>query len=311
MNLFDTDFIPAYVKLHKSGELKKRGRQLWDSMNNCKLCPRNCEKNRIEGETGVCKAGFALKISSVHPHFGEEDPLVGKNGSGTIFFTHCCLRCVFCLNFDISIEGAGHNISIGSLAENMLTLQNMGCYNINLVTPTHFSPHIILAIDKAAEKGLKIPIVYNTCGYEKLETLKILDGIIDIYLPDFKYINSEFSGTYSSKASDYPSRVKEALLEMHRQVGVAKPNKNGIMQRGLMIRHLVMPNNVSGTQQVIQWIADNLPHDTYINLMSQYRPYYKAMQFADISRGLTNTEYDNAIIEAKQAGLTNLEIQGF
>ena len=193
----------------------------------------------------------------------------------------------------------------------MLKLQETGCPNINFVTPTHYSPHILLAVDKAASKGLRIPLVYNTCGWERVEILKILDGIVDIYLPDFKYWDGEKAAKYSSGAESYPEVTRKALLEMHRQVGVAKPSANGLMRRGLMIRHLVMPNNVSGSEEVMEWIAENLPKDTYVNIMSQYTPHYKAKNYPEISRRITRDEYADAIMHAKAAGLTNLEIQGY
>jgi len=305
------NFEPGYLKLHKSGELKRRGEKLWKLMESCKLCPRMCGVNKLKGEKGFCNANSQLEISAYHPHFGEEKPLVGKGGSGTIFLTNCSLRCVFCINWDISQGGEGVRRSIDEFAGMMLILQKMGCPNINFVTPTHYSPHIILAVDKAASKGLRIPLVYNTCGWERVEILKVLDGIIDIYLPDFKYSNGEMASKYSSGAFSYPEITKKALLEMYRQVGTARPASDGLMYRGLMIRHLVMPNNVSGTKEVIKWIAGNLPKDTYLNLMSQYRPVYKAMQYPEISRKITRQEYMEAIKHAESTGLTNLEIQGY
>ena len=193
----------------------------------------------------------------------------------------------------------------------MLHLQKIGCHNINFVTPTHYSPHIVLAVDIAAGKGLRLPLVYNTCGWERLEILKKLDGIVDIYLPDFKYSDGKMAAKYSSAAETYPEITKAALLEMHRQVGVAKPAKDGLMYRGLMIRHLVMPNRVGGTKKVIEWIAQNLPKDTYLNIMSQYRPMYKAFDYTQIARRITRKEYAEAIEWAKKAGLTNLDIQGY
>jgi len=193
----------------------------------------------------------------------------------------------------------------------MLRLQKAGCHNINLVTPTHYSPHIVLAVDIAASKGLKIPLVYNTCGWERMEILKLLDGVIDIYLPDFKYSDSKIAAKYSSEARSYPGIAKEALLEMHRQVGVAKPAKDGLIYSGLMIRHLVMPNNVGGTKEVIKWIAENLPSDTYLNIMSQYRPMYKAFDYPEISRRITYEEYKEAVKHAGDSGLTNLDIQEY
>ena len=307
----DPDFEPAYLTLYRSGELKNRGEELWNMMKSCELCPRKCGTNRLDGDEGFCQASSQLEISSYHPHFGEEDSLVGKGGSGTIFFTNCGLRCVFCINWEISQGGRGKSASVEDMAQMMLKLQEMGCHNINLVTPTHYSPHIVLAVNMAAGKGLRLPLVYNTCGWERPEIVKKLDGIVDIYLPDFKYSSGKMAAKYSSDAETYPEITKAALLEMHRQVGVAKPASDGLMYRGLMIRHLVMPNRVGGTKEVIEWIAENLPKDTYLNIMSQYRPMYKAFEYSEISRGITWKEYAEAIRWAKEAGLTNLDIQGW
>ncbi len=307
----DPDFEAAYLELHKSGELKKRGEELWSIMESCQLCPRECGANRLKGEEGFCEATSQLEISAFHPHFGEERSLVGSGGSGTVFFTNCGLRCVFCINWEISQGGQGKPEKIEDLAEMMLHLQKIGCHNINVVTPTHYSPHIVLAVDIAAGKGLRLPIVYNTCGWEHLNILKKLDGIIDIYLPDFKYSDGKMAAKYSSEAETYPEVTKAALLEMHRQVGIAKPARDGLMYKGLMIRHLVMPSGVSGTKEVLEWIAENLPKDTYVNIMSQYRPMYKAFDYPEISRRITREEYADAVRCAKELGLTNLDIQGY
>ena len=325
----DAPFEPGYVKLHRRGELKKRGEALWSRMSPCKLCPRTCGVDRLEGEKGFCQAPAELVISAHHPHFGEEPPLVGRGGSGTVFFSHCALRCVFCINADISLEGHGSRASIEDLARMMLRLQSIGCHNINVVTPTHYAPHILRALDIAAAEGLKLPLVYNTCGWEQMEILKLLDGVVDIYLPDFKYACGEMAAKYSTcvppdtrfleseagarySATDiYPDLTKMALLEMHRQVGVAKPADDGLVYRGLMIRHLVMPNNVGGSKEVLRWIGANLPKDTYVNIMSQYRPEYRASGFPDIARGVTRAEYREAVEAAQEAGLVNLDIQGY
>jgi len=304
-------FEPAYLKLHKTGELKKRGERLWEMMKSCKLCPRECRVNRLAGKKGICRADSKLVVSSYHPHFGEERPLVGKYGSGTIFFSNCSLRCVFCINYEISHLGEGSSTDIEKLADMMLALQKIGCHNINLVTPTHYSAHIILAVDIAAGKGLRLPLVYNTCGWEQMEILKLLDGIVDIYLPDFKYWDSKMAAKYSAGAGIYPEITKSAIMEMHRQVGVAKPSKDGLIYRGLMIRHLVMPNNAGGSIKVVKWIAENLPKDTYLNIMSQYRPTYKAFDYPEISRRITRQEYEEVVQTAKESGLTNIEIQGY
>ncbi len=304
------DFEPAYLKLHRSGELKRRGQQLWKVMQSCELCPRQCGANRLRGEEGFCHSTSELEIFDAHPHFGEERPLVGKGGSGTIFLTNCSLRCVFCINWEISQQGEGRERSLEEMAEMMLRLQEIGCPNINFVTPTHYSAHIVLALDLAAAQGLRLPVVYNTCGWERSEILKQLDGIVDIYLPDFKYSEGRMAEKYSSGASSYPELTQRALLEMHRQVGVARAAADGLMYRGLMIRHLVMPNQVSGTRKVLEWIAENLPKDTYINIMSQYRPIYRAGEYPEIDRRITRQEYAEAIRWAERAGLTNLDIQG-
>ncbi len=308
----DPDFKPAYLKLHRSGELKKRAEKLWEIMENCALCPRQCGAQRLSGKSGFCRApGTKLVISSFHPHFGEERPLVGRGGSGTIFLTHCNLRCIFCQNWEISHLGRGSETNIEELAGMMLALQKRGCHNINLVTPTHYSAHILKAIDIAAKKGLRLPIVWNTSGWELVERLEVLDGVVDIYLPDFKYWDSKMSAKYSSGAESYPEVTKKAILEMHRQVGVAKPAKDGLIYRGVIIRHLVMPHNVGGSEKVIEWIAKNLPKDTYVNIMAQYTPTYKAYDYPEISRRITRKEYERVIKRAKELGLTNLDIQGF
>lgn len=307
----NTTFEPAYLSLYANGELKKRGQILWDRMEHCELCPRMCGVNRLGGAEGFCHASSELEISAFHPHFGEERPLVGKGGSGTIFMTNCSLRCVFCINWEISHLGQGSPHTIEDLAEMMLSLQTLGCHNINIVTPTHYSPHVVLALHIAVRKGLKLPIVYNTCGWEHLEILRHLDGIVDIYLPDYKYSSGEIAAKYSANALTYPEVTQQALLEMNRQVGVAKPARDGIIYRGLMIRHLVMPNGVSGSEKVFRWIAANLPKDTYINIMSQYQPMYMASNYPEISRRVTRQEYNDAVKAARKAGLTNLEIQGY
>ncbi len=307
----DPAFHPAYLNLHQRGELKRRAQHLWDVMKRCELCPRRCGANRLKGERGFCGSASELEISAYHPHYGEERPLVGRGGSGTIFLTHCSLRCVFCINWQISQGGCEPAQTVEEMAEIMLRLQEMGCHNINFVTPTHYSPHILRAVDFAAARGLRLPLVYNTSGWERVEILKMLDGVVDIYLPDFKYSDGQMAAKYSSDAEAYPEMAKAALLEMHRQVGVAHPAPDGLMYRGLMIRHLVMPNGVSGTEAVVEWIARNLPKDTYLNLMSQYMPAFMASQYSAIDRRLTRSEYSEAVAWARANGLTNLEVQGY
>lgn len=297
------------LAMHRDGELRERGDKLYSMMEECELCPRMCGARRLDGERGFCRASSQLVISSYHPHFGEERPLVGRGGSGTIFLSHCGLRCVFCINWEISHRGDGVEKEIDEMAAMMIELERMGCANINVVTPTHYAPHIVLALDKAIEQGLTLPLVWNTCGWERLEVLRLLDGIVDIYLPDFKYSDGEMAAKYSAGARAYPKVTQKALLEMQRQVGTAHPAPDGLVHRGLMIRHLVMPNGVSGTGRVIHWISRNLPKDTYLNLMSQYTPAYMASRYPDISRRLTREEFEEAVARAEEAGLTNLDIQ--
>lgn len=308
----DPNFEPGYLGLHRSGELRARADELWEIQQECRLCPRECGANRLKGEEGFCGSTDRLMVSAHHPHLGEERPLVGKNGSGTVFLTNCSLRCVFCINWEISQGGRGRRRAVEDLAEMMLELQERrGCHNINLVTPTHYSAHILKALDHAAAKGLRVPLVYNTCGWEREEILNKLDGVVDIYLPDFKYADGRMAAKYSSQAESYPEVTKKALLIMHRQVGIAVPAPDGLLYRGLVIRHLVMPSGVSGTKEVIGWIADHLPTDTYVNLMSQYRPMYKAFDYPRIARRISETEYRDAIRWAVAAGLTRLDIQGY
>ncbi len=235
---------------------------------------------------------------------------MGRGGSGTIFFSFCNSRCVFCINWPISQAGEGQVVSVDALANMMLDLQRNGCANINVVTPTHRVAHILRALDLAAGRGLRLPLVYNTCGWERLDVVKLLDGIVDIYLPDYKWGEAAMGVKYSGLA-DYPTITQQALLEMQRQVGIAWPAADGLVHRGLMIRHLVMPNRVAGTREVLKWIAENLPKDTYVNLMSQYTPAYKARQYPEISRRLTRAEYAEALEWAKEFGLTRVQIQPF
>lgn len=304
-----SDFEPAYLELHRSGELERRGEQLWKIMESCRLCPRECGVNRLEGDRGFCQApGTELVVASAVPHFGEERPLVGRGGSGTIFMSHCNLRCLFCQNYEISIVGRGQTQSIEDLAELMLQLQRIGCHNINIVTPTHYTPHVVKALDIAAARGLRLPLLWNTSGWERVEVISRLDGIVDIYLPDIKYFRSEEAGTYSSGAYSYPEMTRKAVPEMQRQVGTARPAEDGIIYRGLMIRHLVMPNNVSGSEEVMEWIAAELPLDTYVNIMAQYTPHYKAFELPRISRRVTYEEYYSVVEKARELGLSRLDI---
>ncbi len=302
---------PSYTRLQRNGGLSRRAEKLWNIMHSCTLCPRLCRADRLAGEKGFCMADANLYIASYGPHFGEESPLVGTGGSGTIFFSNCSLRCVFCINWEISHKGAGNHVSIEGLADIMLYLQDHGCHNINLVTPDHYLPFILKAVDIASGRGLRLPLVYNTSGWTNPDILTGLDGLIDVYLADFKFFEKDMAARYSEGAYSYPETCRKSLLEMHRQVGTAKISSGGLICRGLMIRHLVMPGKAGGTKRLISWISENLPKDTYVNIMSQYRPMYKAFEYPEISRAITEKEYEEAVGHAIEVGLTNLDIQGY
>jgi putative pyruvate formate lyase activating enzyme len=299
---------PAYMHLEAQGEFASRIKQAYAILEECQLCPRRCKVNRLAGERGFCRSPDQVMVYSFSPHFGEETPLVGYSGSGTIFFSNCNLRCVFCQNWPIAHEGRGRTFSDEELADMMLELQRIGCHNINLVTPTHVMPHILAATRIAMQRGLHLPLTYNTSGYDALESIQLLDGIVDIYLPDLKFMDGELATQYNlAAARDYPKVAQKAILEMHRQVGDLLTDERGIALRGLMIRHLVMPNRVAGTQDFVRWVKDNLSTATYVNIMSQYRVEYRAFEFPDIARAITSQEYVEAMEWAIAAGLTNLD----
>jgi putative pyruvate formate lyase activating enzyme len=301
------DFQPAYLALEQSGDLKARIKELYAIYRSCRLCPRQCGVNRLKGERGVCQSISRLRVYSMHPHFGEERPLVGRGGSGTIFFSQCNLRCEFCQNWEINHRGDGRWMSDDDLAGVMKSAQETGCHNVNLVTPTHFAPNIVNALRAAIPRGLTVPLVYNCGGYEPLEIVRLLDGIVDIYLPDFKYMDGAMSEKYSPGARDYPERAAEAIAEMHRQVGELVVDEKGIAVRGLIIRHLVLPNNIAGTDKFVKWVAAKLTRSTYVNIMAQYRPEHRARNYPELSRRLTNEEFARAIAWAREAGLTRLD----
>jgi len=287
-------FIPSYLSLFENGELSQRVRVLQEFLQECRLCPRECRINRLDGEIGYCGARSELMVSSAFPHMGEEPPLVGNHGSGTIFLTHCNLRCIFCQNYDISHLGRGEQITPFDMARAMMKLQEMGCHNINFVTPSHYASQIVSSLSEAIEMGLHLPIVYNCSGYESIEVIRLLEGIVDIYMPDIKFMDEEYSKRYSN-APDYPEVVKKVLKEMHRQVGDLTMNSRGIAQRGLLIRHLLMPGGVASSESVLKFISEEISVHTYVNIMDQYRPEYRAHEYAEISRRITHKEYLDAI----------------
>lgn len=296
---------PCYLNLSR-GELKERGERAYEILMECTLCPRECRVNRLEGEKGVCMTGKMPFVSSYNPHFGEERPLVGRYGSGTIFMTHCSLLCLFCQNYTISHLGEGGEISLEEFADIMLYLQRLGCHNINFVTPTHQVPQILMALETAIEKGLRIPLVYNCGGYESISTLKILDGIFDIYMPDFKYSDTDVALRFS-KAKDYPDVAKASIKEMHRQVGDLTLDGRGIALRGLLVRHLVLPEGLAGAKEIVKFLAEEISKDTYLNVMDQYRPCYKAFANPPLDRRITGKEFSEAVKLAIEAGIKRLD----
>lgn len=296
---------PAYLNLSIS-ELRERASSAYARMERCNLCARNCDVNRLEGNLGVCKTGLQARVSSHGPHMGEENPLRGWKGSGTIFFTRCNLRCQFCQNHDISQTDAGNKVTSQELARIMLELQALGCHNINLVSPSHVVAQILAALPLAVQGGLHIPLVYNSGGYDSLETLKILDGIVDIYMPDMKFANGGHAKRYS-RAADYPQVNRAAVKEMYLQVGDLQLNEDGLATRGLLIRHLVLPRNLAGTRQIVIFLSDEISKHIYLNLMAQYHPAYNASRYPELNRLITSSEYNVAVRMAKEAGLINLD----
>ena len=273
-------------------------------MKSCDICPRNCCVDRLQDKKGFCKTGKKAKVYSYLKHHGEEPAISGKNGSGTIFFANCNLRCAYCQNFEFSQQGNGREVEEEELSSFMLELQDEGCHNINFVTPTHVVPQILKALILAIDGGLKIPLIYNSSGYDSVDSLKLLDGVFDIYLPDARYADKGSSLKYS-QAPDYPAINQAALKEMHRQVGVAGFDRKGIIKSGLIIRHLVLPHNLSGSKEIMRFIAQDLSPETYISLMSQYFPCYKAQDYPELSRRLSQQEYRKAIDVMSRYGLHN------
>ncbi|RKY39436.1 MAG: radical SAM protein [Candidatus Omnitrophota bacterium] len=294
--------FPSYIQLYKEGRLDSLKDELVGALEQCELCPRRCRVNRLEGEKGFCQTGRYALVSSIGAHFGEEQPLVGKGGSGTIFFTYCNLHCVYCQNYSISQLGEGEEVKPEVLAKMMLYLQKIGCENINFVTPTHVLAQIIEALPLAIEQGLCLPLVYNSGGYDNLETLRKIEGVFDIYMPDAKYASPEKGERYSS-ARDYWEICKQALKEMHRQKGVLWINERGIAQYGLLIRHLVLPGNTSDSFLILDFIAQELSPHSYVNVMAQYRPCFRAVNYPEINRLPTYKEYIEVKEYANRLGL--------
>ncbi len=296
----------SYVTLHQSGELADRAAAARKRLKDCDLCPRKCAVDRLAGDRGTCRTGERAVVAGCDAHFGEEAPLVGRHGSGTIFFSFCNLGCIFCQNYDISHDGAGRPVDDGELADMMLALQHAGCHNINFVTPSHVVPQILGALEIAAARGLRVPLVYNTSGYDRVRTLRLLEGVVDIYMPDFKFWDPHVAERLAG-AADYPERTRRAVREMHRQVGDLVVDEAGIARRGLLVRHLVMPEGLAGTREVMNFIAGEISADTYVNVMGQYRPCGRAVEEEALSRPLRPAEFQQALRLARRAGLRRLD----
>ena len=296
----------GYLALYREGNLDERIAEAQQRLSPCRVCPRHCKVDRLSDEKGICQTGVKAVVSSYAPHFGEESPLVGSGGSGTIFFTHCNLLCIFCQNYEISHLGQGIETDPGQLAAMMLSLQRQGCHNINFVTPSHVVPQILVALPKAIEKGLTVPLVYNSSGYDSLETLKLLEGIVDIYMPDFKFWDKDLAKRYA-KAPDYPEVAQKAILEMYRQVGDLVMDDEGVAVKGLLVRHLVMPGSLEETRGILRFLAREVSVDTYVNVMDQYRPCGEACHCPPIDQTLTGDEYQQALKLARDAGLQRLD----
>lgn len=292
--------------MYEAGKLHERVEEALAILENCQLCPRCCKVNRTKGELGKCNTGREAVVSSFGPHFGEEAPLVGSGGSGTIFFTYCNLRCCFCQNYSISQLGEGHQVSPREIAGMMLSLERRGCHNINFVSPTHVVPQILEALEIAVEAGLSIPLVYNSGGYDSVKTLKLLDGIFDIYMPDMKYSDEQNAERFSG-VKDYPAVNRAAVREMHRQVGDLQLDADGVATRGLLVRHLVLPNGLAGTAEVCRFLSQDISTGTYLNVMAQYRPCFKAFDIPELMRPITREEFAEAVKIARGFGLHRLD----
>jgi putative pyruvate formate lyase activating enzyme len=297
---------PAYLRLYREGLLASRADQILELLKDCRLCPRACRVNRLSGEQGVCRTGSLAKVAGFCAHFGEEAPLVGSAGSGTIFFSSCNLYCSFCQNFEISHLGEGEEAEPRQLAAMMLRLMQRGCHNINFVTPSHVTPQILQALVIAVGQGLHIPLVYNSGGYDSADTIRLLDGVFDIYMPDFKFWEETWA-TRFCRAPDYREQTKAAIREMHHQVGELVMDKAGIAVRGLLVRHLVLPDGMAGTREIMTFLAEEISQDTYVNVMAQYHPCGKAAGDPMINRRVTHAEYAAAVREAVAAGIKRLD----
>ena len=299
-------YQPFYIEAFKKGLLSKKAAQARKMLESCTLCPRQCRVDRTAGELGLCRTGEKAHLAFYKSHYGEETPLVGKNGSGAFFFTYCNLLCIFCQNYELSHEGCGREVSDSELADIMMILQDGGCPNIHFITPTHVLSPILSALEIAVQKGLCIPLVYNSSGYESFEVLKLLDGLIDIYMPDFKFWDSEVARRLCN-APDYPEIARQAVKEMHRQVGDLKIEEDGIARRGLLLRHLLMPAGMAGTREVMRFVAQEISPDTYVNIMPQFRPYGRSREIRELMQPIRKPDYVNALEAAREEGIFRID----
>lgn len=299
------DYEPAYLRTWRDGVMEAKVEAALEELANCMACPRDCEVNRLVDEKGICHTGRRPYVASAFHHFGEEDCLRGRNGSGTIFFSYCNLKCVFCQNWDISSREAGRELDAPQIAELMLRLQEEGCHNINFVTPEHVAPQLVEAIAVAVPLGLTVPIVYNTSGYDAIASLRLMEGLVDIYMPDFKFWEPDTSRRLA-RAIDYPEKTREAITEMHRQVGDLRFGPDGLARRGLLVRHLVMPGLVDESRRIFAWLHDEVSPDTYVNIMGQYRPEHRVRgseRYSDIDRSPYRQEMTDAFTAARESGM--------
>jgi putative pyruvate formate lyase activating enzyme len=299
-------FEPAYIRTYEEGRLRQKVEEAIESLRSCRVCPRNCDVNRLEGKTAVCRTGRHAYVASAFPHFGEEDCLRGWRGSGTIFFSYCNLKCVFCQNYDISWQGGGEALTAREIARLAIRLQELGCHNINFVTPEHVVPQVLEAVLEAVRMGLRVPIVYNTSAYDSLHSIALMDGVVDIYMPDLKVMDGRIA-RHILIAEDYPQRAREAIVAMHRQVGELVFDEDGLALRGVLVRHLVMPNGLAGTREAMRFLAREVSPHTYVNIMDQYRPAGRVLthpgKYAQIARRPTPQEVEEAYRIAREEGL--------
>ena len=296
------DGLPRYIGLERSGELARREQALWALYDPCRLCPRLCGANRSAGRAGICSAASSLRVASFGPDFGNERAIAGTRGSGSIFVSNCNLLCVFCQNWQIAHRGDGTRTSHQELANMLLNMQRRGCHNVSFITPTHMVPHLISGLRLAIAGGLNVPLCYNTSGYDSLEVIQLLDGIVDIYQPDFKFQSAEHSARFAS-APDYPVHAAAAIKEMVRQVGFLQVGQDGLARRGVVVRHLLMPENIAGTDVFVRWVVSELGSDAHVNIMNQYWPAHRAIDFPPIDRRITPEEAAQAMRWAREAGL--------